>query len=79
MIVNRWNAKTQEYEPCEVPKEWKVTCFETDMRKMVSCAGCGEVLPYGKTFTSRLLHTKGGAGYAVCGRCHSYEIKGGLR
>ena len=76
MIVYRWIPGLQGFEPCEVPDNWKVTCFETDMRRRVNCAGCGERMPYGRTFTSRTLRNENGEGYAVCGRCRDYELKG---
>ena len=79
MIIKRWNAKARMYEPCELPDDWKVSCYETDMGKRVNCVGCGEEIAFGDAYTSRLFHTELGFGYAVCEKCHRYELEGESR
>ena len=76
MIIEKWNLEKREYEPWEVPEDWHVSCYETDMGRRVNCAGCGEEVAFGDTYTSRVLHTKvTGFGYGVCEKCHRHEME----
>ena len=73
MRLIRWNNKTKEYEPYEVPNDWNVKTYCEDMGAIVNCACCGKRLPFGKCYTSREIHTGLGFGYAVCGDCYFHE------
>lgn len=70
MKAMRWNFKTHDYEPCEVPKGAVMCC---DMKQTVQCACCGEYMRYGDGYTSRRIHTSGGLGFAVCEDCYREE------
>ena len=53
MILRKWNYKTNEYDPYEVPDGWDVSIFETDMGSIVNCAECGKSITYGQGYTSK--------------------------
>ena len=74
MTIRRWNFKTHEYEPFEIPDGRKVMMYSDDMSAKCSCAACGKELPFGDTFTSRILHGAAGFGYGVCFDCYQREI-----
>lgn len=71
MIVRKWNHKTREYDPYELPEG--ASCYEDDMEKVVHCAQCGREVPFGDCYTSREVHTRGGFGYGVCRECYEQE------
>ncbi len=73
MILNRWNWRTREYEPYEVPDDRRCTTLSFDMDRIVDCASCGESLPFGRTYTSLEIHTQSGMGYGVCEKCYEAE------
>lgn len=74
MIIQRWNFKTEVYEPYEVPNSnHKVSIYENDLDTLVACAGCGEDIKYGDCYTSRAIHTHLGMGYCVCDKCYQKE------
>lgn len=73
--LKKWNWDTRSYETYKVPDEWYVTAYENNMHRLVNCAQCGEVLPYGQTYTSREVHTDIGFGFAVCEKCNQEEFK----
>ena len=78
--LNRWNPETREYEPYGVPSEWNVSTYGSDMEAQVNCAGCGHVMAFGDTYTSRFIHARSsGFGYGVCDICHEAEVKHDLR
>ena len=73
-MVYKWNFKKREYEQCKVPESWSVSCYETNIVKIINCAGCGKGMRYGAGYTSRQIHTKHGFGYAVCGECYEKDM-----
>lgn len=73
-VLKKWNYEKQEYEPYEVPYDWNVATFETDMEKIINCAGCGRKIMYGDCYTSRTIHTNMGMGYSVCGECYTRDF-----
>jgi hypothetical protein len=73
MILERWNPKTREYEPYEVPDDRRIWCTGTIMDRMIDCASCGRELPVEKAFTSIEIHTPIGFGYSVCEECYEGE------
>ena len=68
--LRKYNERKRQYEPYEVPDEWHVSCYETDMDTKVNCCQCGREVRYGECFTSMQVHTPMGMGYAVCERCY---------
>lgn len=75
MKLRKWNYKTHEYDPIEVPYEWNVPLYTDDMEKIVNCPHCGKELPYGETYTSKEIHSWVGLGYGVCEECYEEEWK----
>lgn len=73
MNAQKWNFKTKEYEPYELPEG--ASCYENEMETPIKCAQCGHVMQYGDGYTSRQIHTKGGFGYCVCEKCYEKEWK----
>jgi len=71
--VQKWNFKTREYEPYEVPDNWNIKTFSLDMDEIVNCPHCGREIRFGDGYTSRMIHTKHGMGFAVCAECYSKE------
>ena len=50
MTIRRWNFKTHEYEPFEIPDGRKVMMYSDDMSAKCSCAACGKELPFRHKF-----------------------------
>lgn len=68
----KWNFKSREYEPYELPdgatsSEW------CQMNEKITCAECGKKILYGNGYTSRKIHTVSGMGYMVCEKCSNKE------
>lgn len=72
-FLNRWNYKTQEYDPYGVPDDWNVKSYSNDMAEIVNCPHCGKKVTFGSCYTSREIHTHNGFGYAVCEKCYDAE------
>ena len=70
MMLQRWDEKERQYRPYEVPDDWHVTTYETDMDTIVNCCQCGREVPFGECYTSMQVQTSVGFGYAVCERCY---------
>ena len=75
MELRKWNYKTHEYDPIEVPDEWNIPLYTDDMEEIVNCPHCGKELPYGETYTSKEIHNWVGFGYGVCEECYEEEWK----
>ena len=73
MTLRKWNYKTRDYEPYEVPDEWNVKTFSMDMDEIVNCPNCGRTLTFGETYTSMQIHAALGMGYGVCRECYEKE------
>lgn len=73
MLLKKWNWKTREYDPYEIPDDWNVKTYSEDMDEIVNCPHCGRKVVFGDTYTSREIHTEHGFGYSVCGDCYSRE------
>ena len=71
MTAQKWNYKTHEYEPYELPLN--ATLFEYDLGNIVACARCGSQMIYGNSYTSLEIHNSIGIGYAVCEKCYDDE------
>ena len=73
MRLRKWDERKKAYEPYDVPDEWHVTTFESDMNERVNCAQCGREISFGDSYTSMQVHSPIGFGYAVCEDC--YHLK----
>lgn len=69
-MLQRFNEKERVYEPYQVPDDWYVSTYETDMDTTVNCCQCGRKVPFGECYTSMQVQTAVGFGYAVCGECY---------
>ena len=73
MLLKKWNWKTREYDPYEIPDDWNVKTYSNDMDEIVNCPHCGRKVEFGDTYTSREIHAEHGFGYSVCGDCYARE------
>lgn len=71
--IDKWNHRTEEYEPTEVPDDWNVATY-ADMDEEVNCVNCGKPLPFSETYTSRRYHNRAGLGYAECPECYEEQF-----
>lgn len=71
MMAQKWNFKTHEYEPYELPEGATTFCFYLD--SLCRCARCGMLIVFGSGYTSRQIHTSSGMGYTVCPDCYQNE------
>ena len=72
-ILKKWNYQKHDYEPYEVPDDWKFVLWTDDMEKKTTCPHCGQDFPFGETYTSKEIHTEMGFGYFVCEKCYEEE------
>lgn len=79
MMLRKWNYKTNVYDHYEIPNDWNVSIFETDMGTTINCAECGKRISFGEGYTSRKIHSFSGMGYSVCKDCYDKEIEEELR
>lgn len=75
MVLKRWNWKKHEYEDFEVPDNRFVATYMYDLDTCIDCASCGDMIPYGLSYTSMEIHTEMGVGYCVCYSCYEEEAK----
>ena len=75
MKLNKWNYEKHVYEAYEVPDEWRISVYETDMDALVNCCQCGKEIKFGETYTSQEVHTEMGFGFAVCPECYRSEME----
>lgn len=73
MKAQKYNFKTREYEPVEIPDG--ASMIEYDMDNEIECADCGTHLKFGDSYTSRRIHNDVGFAYMVCPECYSKEWK----
>ena len=73
MLLKKWNRKTREYDPYEIPDDWNVKTYSNDMDEIVNCPHCGRKVAFGDCYTSLEIHTEHGFGYSVCGDCYARE------
>lgn len=73
--AQKWNFKTEEYEPYEVPDEaalWGESSMDAD--EVITCAECGKKILYRDGYVSRKIHAVSGMWYAVCEQCWDKEL-----
>ena len=70
----KWNFKTREYEPYELP-DGATSSVWCEMDEVIQCAGCRKKMLYGDGYTSRKIHNLNGIGYIVCEQCYDNEWK----
>lgn len=73
MRLERWNYKTREYEPYEVPDGRRVRGLCWNLTELIDCAACGREIEFGSAFTSHEIQSKSGLGYGVCPECYEEE------
>lgn len=73
MILKKWNYEKHKYLDYEVPNEWRVSLFESDMNTLVNCPHCGNKIKFSDTYTSLEFHNWAGLGFAVCEKCYNKE------
>lgn len=66
--AKKWIIEERKYVPYELPEG--STCYENDMKKIISCCSCGKKITYGESYTSKQIHTEHGIGYAECSECY---------
>lgn len=71
--MEKWNYKTHNYDPYEVPIDWNCKTYSEDMNEIINCASCGRKIRYGNCYTSKEIHTSVGFGYGVCSKCYEKE------
>ena len=74
-VLRKWNYKTHDYDPYEIPDDWHPCVYTDDMDAIVTCPHCGKKIRYGDGYTSNEIHTSMGMGYAVCKDCYEKEMK----
>jgi hypothetical protein len=73
MKAQKWNYKTHDYDPYELPENCRL--YETDLSLKVACCHCGKEYEFGVMYTSREIHNNMGFGYPVCKACFNIEIE----
>lgn len=71
--IHKWNYSAQQYEHYPVPDYAVLAFYHEDMEQYIHCAGCFKPIKYGDCYTSRVLYTETGFGYAVCPECYQRE------
>lgn len=66
--ARKYDLQTGKHEEYVLPEG--ATNYEDDMQKRVSCAECGKKILYGMSYTSRIIQSYNGIGYAVCRDCY---------
>ena len=76
-LALKWDPYHKRYSrPYVLPEDvLKCSLAESDMNKVIACAGCGESVKYGSAYTSLEIHTETGIGFSVCENCHAGEIE----
>ena len=72
--MKKFNFKTREYEPYEVPDDWFCPIFANDLDEKINCSSCGKIITFGDGYSSRCVHTDSGLGYCVCLECYEAEV-----
>ena len=70
MTIRKWNDKKKEYDPYEVPDEWKLILYSENMETPINCVNCGKEMTFGEGYTSQRYHTDKGFGYYECEKCY---------
>lgn len=72
MKAQKWNYKTHEYEPYELPEGCRL--YDRDLSRKVACCECGNEEEFGAMYTSKEIHTENGFGYPICELCYQSEL-----
>lgn len=73
MKVQKWNSKTRNYEPYDLPEG--CLFYSEDLTKISPCCQCGKKKEFGEMFTSKEVHTQIGLSYPVCEDCYELEVE----
>lgn len=71
MLIRKWDENKKEYEPYEVPNDWKLLLLCDDMNEIINCVNCGSKMTFGDGYTSKRYHNNYGMGYYECEKCYS--------
>lgn len=74
--IDRWNIYTEQYEPVQIPDDWKVAMYSDNLDEQINCVNCGKPMTYGEGYTSRRYHNKAGMGYMECEDCYYDQLNG---
>lgn len=72
--IDRWDIYTEQYEPVQIPDDWKVALYSDNMDEQINCVNCGKPMKYGEGYTSRRYHNKAGMGYMECEDCYYDQL-----
>lgn len=72
--VDRWDIYTEQYEPVQIPDDWKIAMYSDNMDEQINCVNCGKPMTYGEGYTSRRYHNKAGMGYMECEKCYYDQL-----
>lgn len=72
--IDRWNSYTEQYEPVQIPNNWKVALYSDNMDEQINCVNCGKPMTYGEGYTSRRYHNPAGMGYMECEECYYDQL-----
>ena len=75
MTIKKWNPDAKEYEPHEVPDDWKLPLYSNNMDELINCVHCGKTITFGDGYTSQRYHTDSGYGYYECNACYFAYVK----
>ena len=70
MTIQKWNEQTKEYEPYDVPNDWKLPLVCDNMDAPINCVNCGEQITFGEGITSKRYHNRFGFGFYECEKCY---------
>ena len=70
----KWNFKTREYEPYELP-DGATSLAWRKIDEIITCAECRKKMLYGDGYNSLKIHNARGMGYIVCEQCYDKEQK----
>jgi Zn ribbon nucleic-acid-binding protein len=73
--IDRWDIYTKQYEPVQIPDDWKIALYSDNMDEQINCVNCGKPMKYGEGYTSRRYHNKAGMGYMECEDCYYDQLK----
>lgn len=73
--LRRWDYESHTYKPYEIPAIWNTPLYSEDMKEVINCASCGDVLTLGKSYTSLEIRNSYGLGFPVCMKCFNEEME----
>jgi transcription elongation factor Elf1 len=71
--IAKWNTEDHTYHDIDIPEDWNVKTYSSDLDEIITCPNCGHELTYGDGYCSHLYQTEHGMGYSVCEDCYANE------